>query len=339
MTTSVAYDLDFELDALAKELFEDVRIRSVGIGDDHGQDAFIAIRNSAVIVPQGTRGVEPTEFNRKPVLYIDTPGEVEAFFQVPVVRPYASNIVEQQMERPVCIGLEIQNFDNDSRNGTLDQGLVTVGTLGCFVKYDDKIGLLSNNHVIAGENDGRIGTDRILQQSNGTFDPQLHIGNLSKAQNLSVSPWGATMASGNVMWNEIDAAVADLISDGSSRISYSQGYHPQRNISTMITSARAPKKGDKVLKVGRTTGYTEGIVKQDRTVVGPIQYKPGPCWFRRSFVVEGINGHKFSDRGDSGSAIVTSNGELLGILYAGNGQQTYCCPIDNIFSAFSILLA
>ena len=73
---------------------------------------------------------------------------------------------------------------------------------------------------------------------------------------------------------------------------------------------------------------TFGEVIDVSTIVGPVTYDFGPCWFRRSIVIEGINGSLFSDRGDSGSAIVRTNGEIVGILYAGNGQQTYACPID-----------
>jgi len=41
----------------------------------------------------------------------------------------------------------------------------------------------------------------------------------------------------------------------------------------------------------------------------------------------------FSDHGDSGSAIVGASGKIVGLLYAGNGQQTYACPIDEVFKA------
>jgi hypothetical protein len=46
-----------------------------------------------------------------------------------------------------------------------------------------------------------------------------------------------------------------------------------------------------------------------------------------------LNGTLFSDKGDSGSAIVRTNGEVIGLLYAGNGQQTDACPIEDILSS------
>lgn len=93
-------------------------------------------------------------------------------------------------------------------------------------------------------------------------------------------------------------------------------------------------------KVGRTTGLTYGVVKQVGVVVGPVAYDTGGCWFRRSFVVEGLDGAAFPDRGDSGSAIVrSSDGMVLGLLYAGNGTQTYACPIGAALSRFGCSIA
>jgi hypothetical protein len=54
--------------------------------------------------------------------------------------------------------------------------------------------------------------------------------------------------------------------------------------------------------------------------------------------IEGDNGTMFSDHGDSGSAIVRADGKVLGILYAGNGVQTYACPIDTVLSELKCTL-
>jgi hypothetical protein len=93
------------------------------------------------------------------------------------------------------------------------------------------------------------------------------------------------------------------------------------------------------LQSRRTTGLTFGTVTDVATVVGPVAYAPGECWFRRSIVVEGVDGTLFSDHGDSGSAVLTSTGQLIGLLYAGNGQQTYICPIDEVLRSLNCALA
>jgi hypothetical protein len=93
------------------------------------------------------------------------------------------------------------------------------------------------------------------------------------------------------------------------------------------------------IKVGRTTGLTHGSITAVGVVTGPIPYDPGPCWFQGQFEIEGENGTLFSDHGDSGSAIVSTTGEVIGLLYAGNGTQTYACPIQAVLTALNCTLA
>jgi hypothetical protein len=121
-------------------------------------------------------------------------------------------------------------------------------------------------------------------------------------------------------------------------VQFKQGYLPFRNLVAPSATAKA-RIGDRVFKVGRTTGLTHGEVTDVATVVGPVPYDPGPCWFRRSLTIEGLNGTQFSDKGDSGSAIVRTNGEIVGILYAGNGAQTFACPIDTCLQNLKCTLA
>jgi hypothetical protein len=76
------------------------------------------------------------------------------------------------------------------------------------------------------------------------------------------------------------------------------------------------------------------------TVVGPIRYAPGECWFRRAITVEGLHGTMFSDRGDSGAVILKEGtGEVVGLLFAGNGADTFACPIDAVLTALNCVIA
>jgi hypothetical protein len=72
----------------------------------------------------------------------------------------------------------------------------------------------------------------------------------------------------------------------------------------------APGLDDKVHKVGRTSGLTFGEVKQVGVIVGPVAYGIGGCWFRQSFVIEGVHGTTFSDPEDSGAAVVRDDGKV-----------------------------
>ena len=150
---------------------------------------------------------------------------------------------------------------------------------------------------------------------------------------IKPSPVGASVANGKAILNLIDAGVATLAGPGP----FAQGYHPTRKLMAP-TGVASPRVGDRVFKVGRTTGLTLGEIKSVATVVGPVGYASGPSWFSRSMTIEGLNGTMFSDHGDSGSAIVRMSGEIVGLRYAGNGQQTYACPIDEVFKGLKCKL-
>lgn len=338
----VAYEVAEEhLASVAATLFgSDPRVRSVGISRHGSSYGYRAVRNSAAILPLNAQIMSiGTTLEGVPVRFTDTPAELQSLLLVAdagPTRPAASSLVpEVQRHRPLVCGLQIQNFDDDDRQGVLSQGLIVIGTLGCFVNLPDgSSGLLSNNHVVAGENRGFRGQDRILQPGSGTHQPQDQIGLLEEFVDLVPSPFGDTFVNGRAILNDIDAGVVRL----DTGVVFRQRYLASRNLIAPSGLARA-RVGDRVFKVGRTTGLTFGEVTDVATIVGPVPYDPGLCWFRRSLTIEGLNGTQFSDRGDSGSAIVRTNGQVVGLLYAGNGQQTYACPIDEVMSSLRCTLA
>lgn len=325
-----------QLDDAVDTLFDsDPRVQEVGIGRDGHGFGYGVVRNTARIVPLSTNVVQPHAIGGVPVRYFDAGHDVETMHEVPASgtgSPGVSSFVpEQGRHRHVVCGLQIQNWDDDDRRGILPQ-VISIGTLGCFVT--DSSGdeaLLSNNHVIAGHNAGQIG-DRITQPGGAQAGSDV-IATLSRFVTLNPSPAGARPAQGTVVWNESDAAYA--IVDAS--IVTVQGYLPARGRPNLSGTAQ-PRVGDRVFKVGRTSGLTWGQITRVGATVGPIGYRPGDMWFRRVFVVEGENNTLFSDRGDSGSIIAKDTGEAVGLLFAGNGTQTYASPIDTVLSALNVTL-
>jgi hypothetical protein len=187
--------------------------------------------------------------------------------------------------------------------------------------------MLSNNHVVAGENQGQCGKDAILQQGSGARTSTLDAAELTDFVQLRHSPAGAHPSLQNVIWNEVDAGVAQL----RSKVKHQQAYLPAR-IATSPNGTSIAQLGEKVHKVGRTTGLTYGEITQIAVQL-PVNYAPGLCWFHDCMLIEGINGTTFADRGDSGSAIVRdSDGAVLGLLFAGTDSETYACGIDNVLS-------
>lgn len=327
------------LEAAAGSIFRlDPRVRSVGVSRHGAGFGYHAVRNGAMVLPAGGFIDEKESVEDLPVRYTDAPGDPKSLVLAPgggLVSPMATSLVpEVQRHRPLACGLQIQNFDDDHRKEHLAKGLIYIATLGGFITTADGApGMLSNNHVVAGENSGVRGSDRILQPGSLAFDPSDRIAVLSEFAALVTSPVGDTFENGRASLNEVDAAVAILDPD----MAFRQAFLPFRKLPAPAGIAQA-KVGDQVFKVGRTTGLTWGEVTDLSTIVGPIPYAPGLCWFRRSLTIEGAKGTLFSDHGDSGSLILRSNGEVVGLLYAGNGQQTYASPIREVLDSLQATL-
>jgi hypothetical protein len=230
-------------------------VRSVGVGRAFDGFGYIAVRNKNVPVPfAGGAGKFPHEIAGVPVRIIDSSRDPQSLVRVHhsgVGSPaMASLMPEQQRHRPLVCGLEIQNYDQDLRSGDLANGLMIVGTLGCFVRLPSgDTAMLSNNHVVAGENQGQRGKDAILQQGGGTRSLNFDAAELTDFVHLRDSPAGTTPALSNVIWNEVDAGVAQL----RSTVTHQQAYLPAR-IATNPTGHGIAQPGEKVHKVGRTTG-------------------------------------------------------------------------------------
>jgi len=326
----------------AAQLFEmDSRVHSVGVGmGDGGRPIYRAVRNKNKIVAQKIpirRLAAATTTFAFPVKFVDAEGDAAPlhkrveFGTKGIVATAGSVLPEQQRQRPLVCGLQIQNFDDDSRQKIFAQSAIIVGSIGCFVKKGKVTFILSNNHVVAGENRGKSG-DRILQDGALKFKNTLQIANLGSFVPIQFSPLGATVIKGNVVFNDVDAGIARLVTGTKAKNQYLTGRteKPPASIGTAQRDAL-------VSKVGRTTGPTHGRVTSIATIVGPVEYDGKPAWFRNSIEIEGV-GMQFSDHGDSGSAIVNDNGELVGLLYAGNGTQTYACPIAAVLAELGVTL-
>ncbi len=154
----------------------------------------------------------------------------------------------QSRNRPLRIGGSIGHVD------------ITAGTLGCFVTKNGAVDyVLSNNHVLANENAGKVG-DRIIQP--GDFDggrnPADTIGRLAAFTRLKK------------LKNLVDCAIASL-DEGT------EYYFNDLETLGPITGVRTEPldEGDIVFKVGRTTGVTKGRVSAIEVDQVDVQYDQG----------------------------------------------------------------
>lgn len=211
------------------------------------------------------------------------------------------------------------------------------GTLGCRLKAEYPGGavahfILSNNHVMADENGGNRNIDVILQpgtlDNNCTYDPNDQIGELTDFVEIDFSE-NAT--------NLMDAAIALTDTSMTGVGTPEDGYGVPSVVDVAATV------GMPVCKYGRTTGYTEGLVDMVNVSVN-VGYDGGTARFTNQVVFIGrvkrgnkiVNG-PFSDSGDSGSLIVTKDGNHpTALLFAGNSTYTIGNPIGAVLTEFSV---
>ena len=185
-----------------------------------------------------------------------------------------------------------------SETGT--SGLLTVGRTA---PRDQRLLLLSCNHVLANCNAGAFG-DLITQP--GPLDHGASPANdIGKLERMVTIDWGNT--------NVVDAATAWVDPDKVTReVVWTDNGGAQRSVS-LARSVKPAAKDMRVAKAGRTTERTDGIVT-DVGFGGTVRMPNGTtAHFSDQIVVVGTNG-AFSQAGDSGAVVweVSGDADTLG---------------------------
>jgi len=212
---------------------------------------------------------------------------------------------------------------------------VTAGTLGSraiglTAPWNNRHLILSNNHVLANSNAGRV-NDSIIQP--GSADGGRHPGD----QIAVLARWVPINFGGAA--NIVDAAFGWAWHE---RIRGSQ-YYLSGGSPTYYTTGTAPlaaSLGMIVGKSGRTTGLTQGRVTQIGVSVN-VNYGGGRvALFRNQIAIQSVNANPFSAGGDSGSLIWqwATGVRPVGLLFAGGGNTTFANPIGNVLAALDIRL-
>lgn len=310
---------------------QDPDVHTVGLTLRRGRPVLRAVRRTTLRA-QATK--LPRHVEGLPLRVEEAMHPLVPLYKIPGAQAQAATLPEQEQQRPLTLGLQVQNIDHDMRGGATGSGYRTVGTLGCFVLRGGAVQMLSNNHVLAGENQAHLG-DRIQQPGALELVLEQVVAELSAFVPLTFTPEGQLGLGMDEGVNFVDAAIARLTA-GVDHLRAYLPHHPVRAPGTV----REPQLGERVYKVGRTTGLTRGQVSAVLVEAGPVGYDRGEAYFRRSFAVRGVMSTLFSSGGDSGSAIVAAHdGALLGLLYAGNGVETYACSATEALSALEATLS
>jgi len=95
-----------------------------------------------------------------------------------------------------------------------------------------------------------------------------------------------------------------------------------------------------LIKAGRQTGVTMGKLRTpsaDFTMTYGEEMRSIRCAFTEELLVDATEpGKKFADDGDSGSLVVTEEGNAVGLVFAINDSDAVICPLDKLFSELGL---
>lgn len=274
-----------------------------------------------------------SQLSKKDIVPEIVDGEITDVIEVGEIKLLSDHIAKH---RPCPAGVSIGHYQ------------ITAGTLGAWVKKHDVWMILSNNHVLANLNEAEIG-DAIIQP--GAYDggepPADIIGYLFSYCPLSIISasncpiaravaWGINliaqllhrktrlvpMASG--VANKVDCALARPVNDAV--------VLPEVLDIGEIKGEAELYVGQRVKKSGRTSGVTFGKVIQI-DVTATVQMGEGKtAIFDDQVMIQS----EFSQPGDSGSAVLTMEDALAGLLFAGSEEVTLVNRYSNVKETLGI---
>ena len=230
-------------------------------------------------------------------------------------RAFAAAHPEQARHRPAHPGSSV-GFQFTGAKA----GYVMAGTFGALVQSNGKLCILSNNHVLANENQ--------LPSGSPIFQPGLLDKNSPQNDQIAkLTKFVAITAGGS---NKVDCAIAEVL---------------KQNLVSPVIMAKVGKlasgqpvsaaEGMSVHKTGRTTGYTQGVIR-DISADVKITYDVGIVTFTDQILIDGVGG-AFSAAGDSGSLIVDrKTKQPVALLFAGSPSQTIANHIDDVLQALGV---
>jgi hypothetical protein len=244
--------------------------------------------------------------------------EVDVRYVGPVFKLQSDRFRGRQ--RPLRIGNSVGHHE------------ITAGTLGCFVQTRGGTpAMVSNNHVLANENQGLIG-DAIVQPAplDGGDEDRDRVASLSSFEPLQLDEP-----------NLVDCAVAGL----------DEGVDFEA--ATLLDDIGPAGSGDvieagrnEVEKLGRTTGRTRGRISAFEIDNLTVSYDMGVLRFDDQIEVETAEEGPFSLGGDSGSLVYgAETGLAFGLLFAGSDQGgpnglglSYLNPLGTVLSELDVEL-
>ena len=207
---------------------------------------------------------------------------------------------------------------------------ITAGTIGgFFIDRDGDPIILSNCHVLANENNAKIG-DLIYQP--GPLDNSADLNYKDWVDPVANLPYFGTLKSFVTLQqnnNTQDSAIAK-IHDKIIKSGLIDSIYPVVN--QPLSGFNIPTVSMQVQKLGRTTGYTTGrIIGTNASFT--VGYDFGNAKFNNCVVCSVM-----SKGGDSGAMICDMNMQGVALLFAGSPKVTIATPIQPIIDHYGLQL-
>jgi hypothetical protein len=220
---------------------------------------------------------------------------------------------------------------------------ITAGTLGCLVKKDGVIYILSNNHVLADSNNAPIGGN-ILQpgkhdggelidtiahlsefvpiEFGGSVPPECPVGKI--VGGIFNAP--AKMTGRKTRLQAVKVQAADNYVDAAIALpNKPEDVIPEILEIGIPAGFKDAELGMKIQKSGRTTGYNTGEILQVDVAVN-VGYGEG----KTAMFVDQLIAGEMSAGGDSGSAVLDMDKNVVGLLFAGSDTTTVINRISHV---------
>jgi hypothetical protein len=237
--------------------------------------------------------------------------------EVGTIRPLSAGctVARRQRQRPAPCGVSVGHH------------AITAGTIGAVVRDSGRTDngrryILSNNHVLANNNSAESG-DAIWQP--GRFDggtPADQIATLDRFVPLNFAGDD----------NRMDAALAEI----------TPGVVVEEICAVGPVAGRAtPARNLTVLKHGRTTGLTRGVITDVDADIKVDYPGFGTAFFIDTVVIRGLPPTApFSEGGDSGSLIVDAAHKACALLFAGSSATdvTFANPLAAVLRRLRVRL-
>ena len=200
--------------------------------------------------------------------------------------------------------------------------LIMAGTLAAVVERDGKRFILSNNHVLAGENN--------LAPGAPIFQPGLlDHGDPASDAIARLAEFVPLTTDGP---NRVDCAIAELDDHTLAGTRALAKVHKLSSREPIDAAVHAP-----VEKTGRGSGYTQGTI-EDANADLTIEYEMGELHFVDQLLIRGSAG-RFSEYGDSGALVVdVGSRQATGLLIGGSDGFSIANHFDDVLQDLNVTL-